>query len=945
MRHVIGSLLCVFGFLGVALWPGVAAGATFTAACGGTVGDGSALVGAIDQANAAGGSNVVQLGADCVYTLTAVNNYWYGPNGLPPIASDITIEGNGATIARSQALGTPAFRLLFVGADPSNAHTLGYVSPGAGGLTLRDLTLTGGLARGGSSNAGGGGGAGMGGAIFSQGTVAIVNSTLTANSAVGGASFSGEGSGGGIGSAATGGPSGTFGGGFGPGSFGGGGGGAAGGGGGGGGAGFRFGETGAAATAGAAGAGGGSQTGLGGSGGSGAVGGDGGAGGGASSSGLPGGTGGGFGTGGGVGGFLGSGGGGGGVGGGGGGGQAITGGGGGFGGGGGSASTSQVGSPTVQQAGGNGGFGGGGGGNGNGPGGAPGFGGGTPSGVDGASGAGMGGAIFNMQGTLTIQNSTLTGNSAAGGSSLPAVTDPGKGIAGAVFNLSGTVTAVASTIAGNSADHYASQILNLVYDGAQERHALTTLPDTIVANGSGGTAADVASDKSAYITPAQPAGSTALVDVSQFDLLTTAVATVIAPGELGQSTGSPLLANPRLGPLQDNGGPTQTMALLAGSAAIDLVPTSDCLVTSDQRGVSRPQGPACDAGAYERAPASISGISGTADSAGSATVAASVNPNLRDTTVVVDYGKTTAYGSSTASQDIGAGTIPASFSAELTGLAANTTYHFELVAINGDGTTASSDGRFTTPRALSAAITSASTSGSTLMLTIACNHGASTQTCSGPISVSSHVTTERGSTVAVAATKSFKHKRKPKPPPKLTKVVSVGGGSYAVATGRQVTVKFTLSPAGQKLLSQFYKLPTTVTIGGTTALKRTAIFSYRVIHSPISFTWAFSRSSSVAQQLTVSGVPSGGMVMVICHGGGCPFAKRTFSPRRGRVALASAFKHSALRPGATLELEITAAKSVGKVASFTIRSGQQPSLAESCLPPGTRRPTRCVRAS
>ena len=123
MRRVIGWP-CAFGCLGAAWWPGVAAGATFTAACGGTIGDGSSLVGAIDQANAAGGSNVVQLGSGCVYTLTAVNNYWYGPNGLPPIASDITIDGNGATIARSQVSGTPAFRLFFVGADPANANTL-----------------------------------------------------------------------------------------------------------------------------------------------------------------------------------------------------------------------------------------------------------------------------------------------------------------------------------------------------------------------------------------------------------------------------------------------------------------------------------------------------------------------------------------------------------------------------------------------------------------------------------------------------------------------------------------------------------------------------------------------------------------------------------------------------------------------------------------------------
>jgi hypothetical protein len=54
-----------------------------------------------------------------------------------------------------------------------------------------------------------------------------------------------------------------------------------------------------------------------------------------------------------------------------------------------------------------------------------------------------------------------------------------------------------------------------------------------------------------------------------------------------------------LGPLQDNGGPTETHALLPGSVAIDHIPEADCAITTDQRGVARPQGLACDVGAFE----------------------------------------------------------------------------------------------------------------------------------------------------------------------------------------------------------------------------------------------------------------------------------------------------------------------------------------------------------
>ncbi len=75
----------------------------------------------------------------------------------------------------------------------------------------------------------------------------------------------------------------------------------------------------------------------------------------------------------------------------------------------------------------------------------------------------------------------------------------------------------------------------------------------------------------------------------------------------------------RVAPLADNGGPTRTHALLAGSPAIDWVPTADCVVDDDgdpgtapvplaidQREVQRPQRAGCDAGAYEAGPPACS---------------------------------------------------------------------------------------------------------------------------------------------------------------------------------------------------------------------------------------------------------------------------------------------------------------------------------------------------
>jgi hypothetical protein len=584
-------------------WPATAPAANIPAACSGTTGDVASLVDAIEAANTNTGPDTVALGANCVYTLTAPHNHWYGPNGLPPIASDITVAGNGATIARSGA--ASRFRLFFVGADST------YVTPGAGTLTLQEVTLSGGFAQGGNSN-GGGGGAGLGGAIFNQGTLVIERSTLTANTARGGSAIeAGAGlGGGGIGTDSAAGN----GGGFGPGVFpsvmgGAGGEGGQGysdavGGAGGGGGGLRYTAAGTTAVGTTAGDGGGDRTGLGGFGPSGNWGGDGSGGGAASggaggykySSGGDGGGGGPFG-GGGAGGGAGSGNGGGGAGGGGGvgggggaGGKAGdsapqgsaqgssgNGGGGGFGAGGGAGALSATG--TCCSEGGNGGFGGGGGRGSGGPGGGglPGFGGGRGMGGDAGGGAGLGGAIFNMQGDVTIRASTLAGNAAIGGSDN--VPEHAKGFGGAVFNLSGSVQAVGSTLADNRATHDGSSLYNLVFDAVTARIAQATLRDAVAADS--GVQVNLVSDKPALTFDGQSNLGEASAAVGEFNLVRT-----LAARELGTVSGSPLTTDPLLGRLQENGGATETMAPSSASPVIDRGFAFG--LATDQRGLPRP---------------------------------------------------------------------------------------------------------------------------------------------------------------------------------------------------------------------------------------------------------------------------------------------------------------------------------------------------------------------
>ena len=54
-----------------------------------------------------------------------------------------------------------------------------------------------------------------------------------------------------------------------------------------------------------------------------------------------------------------------------------------------------------------------------------------------------------------------------------------------------------------------------------------------------------------------------------------------------------------LGQLRKNGGPTETISLLASSPAINAIPSAQCGGGKDQRGVKRPQGNRCDIGAFE----------------------------------------------------------------------------------------------------------------------------------------------------------------------------------------------------------------------------------------------------------------------------------------------------------------------------------------------------------
>jgi hypothetical protein len=173
------------------------------------------------------------------------------------------------------------------------------------------------------------------------------------------------------------------------------------------------------------------------------------------------------------------------------------------------------------------------------------------------------------------------------------------------------------------------------------------------------------------------------------------------PSQCGLSSplGDQFGTNPLLGSLAANGGLTQTIAPLAISPAIDALQGNGCPAT-DQRGITRPQGAACDVGAYETAPGAAVTGQASAVTATSATLDGSAtNPDALAGTGAFEYGLTAAYGLSSAAQAVAAGTTAGPFAAGIGGLAPATTYHFRAVASNGAGAAFGADQTFVTATA------------------------------------------------------------------------------------------------------------------------------------------------------------------------------------------------------------------------------------------------------
>jgi fibronectin-binding autotransporter adhesin len=200
-------------------------------------------------------------------------------------------------------------------------------------------------------------------------------------------------------------------------------------------------------------------------------------------------------------------------------------------------------------------------------------------------GIGRGGAIFNL-GSLNLTNCTLVANSASGGNAGKlgfgfGAADGGAGTGGGLCNSNGVANLVNLTFASNNVTGGIGVLGGL--NGLTLGGAIYNTNGTV-------------NLYNIIVFASTPSGSNCfgtLVDRG-YNLSSDSSAGFFAAGSLNST-------DPILGPLDDYGGPTLTMVLLAGSPAIN-GGNPATFPPTDQRGHARPFGPAPDIGAFESSP-------------------------------------------------------------------------------------------------------------------------------------------------------------------------------------------------------------------------------------------------------------------------------------------------------------------------------------------------------
>ena len=267
-----------------------------------------------------------------------------------------------------------------------------------------------------------------------------------------------------------------------------------------------------------------------------------------------------------------------------------------------------------------------------------------------------GGGIFNSGGTVSVTNSTFSGNSTnsntndhhGGGlynTGILNVTNStfsgnnSVGAGGGIDN-EGTLTVTNSTFSGNHADNlFGGGIVNgNVVNNATLNLINSTFSGNTAAGGGGiWNSSGTLNFANTIIANSSPS------DCFNGDTIGTNKNNLVRDGSCSANGVNFKTGDPVLGSLANNGGPTQTMALLGGSPAIDAADDATCAAAvgsptfgaggKDQRGVTRPQGPHCDIGAFEAYPTISKAFGAAAIQVNGSTSLSFTIPNSNATTL------------------------------------------------------------------------------------------------------------------------------------------------------------------------------------------------------------------------------------------------------------------------------------------------------------------------
>jgi hypothetical protein len=339
-------------------------------------------------------------------------------------------------------------------------------------------------------------------------------------------------------------------------------------------------------------------------------------------------------------------------------------------------------------------------------------------------------------------------------------------------------------------------------------------------------------------------------------------------------------------------------------------------------------------------PPTITGSAPSSISEGAAALNATVNPNGHAVSDChFDYGTSAAYGASVPCASLPpSGTSAVAVSAQLTGLSADTTYHFRIVATGVDSTSYGPDQTFATSGPPVLGITHLDELPPRPFAPPPANRVA--PSIGGKAIAGYSVTPSPGAWEHTPTSYAYNWQLCDANGGACAAIDGTGGGPLELA-GSDVGHRLRLSVVASNAAGSAVAISAPSPIIGAKVEAK--------------FEWTFNRFAkyTIVEALHIAGIPPEGLVEVTCQGRGCPFAlahpaagsncqsrrcQPHPNPSASSLNVASIFKRRHLRPGTVITVRVTRAGWVGRSIVFTVLAKHDASHHSACLAPGSTQP-------